>query len=182
MNIKEAQEIHTEAIKRKDHRKIIELLEFYNAHLNVDPDNIAYLFLVATCHLQLGNNGIAINLLNKVVEKQPDLPEAWNNLGSAWKCEHVNDKAIEAFIEATKLKEDPDFYNNLATLHINEDDPAPGLGYAERAIELDGVSASASARRDESLKVIHLADVSRFVLDLQISAASDRFTVHVQAG
>ena len=137
MNIKEAQEIHTEAIKRKDHRKIIELLEFYNAHLNVDPDNIAYLFLVATCHLQLGNNGIAINLLNKVVDKQPELPEAWNNLGSAWKSEHNNEKAIAAFTEAVKLKQDPDFYNNLATLYINEGDPAPGVGYAQQAIDLD---------------------------------------------
>lgn len=137
MNVKEAQEIHSEAIKRKDLKKIVELSEFYNVLLNQEPDNIGYLFLLATCHLQIGHNGLAIRLFEDILAKNPNLPEAWNNLGTAWKGEHVNDKAIQAFSEAAKLKEDPDFYNNLATLYVNEGDPAPGLGYAEHAIELD---------------------------------------------
>ena len=137
MNLKEAQEIHAEAIKRKDLNKVFELLEYYNTLLNSDPSNTAYLFLVGTCHLQLGHNGLAINVFNKVLEDRPETHEAWNNLGTAWKGEHNNEKAIEAFTEAIKLKEHPDFYNNLATLYVNEGDPYPGLGYAERAIELD---------------------------------------------
>src|SRR3990167_9043447 len=113
MNLKQAQEMHVEAIKRKDLSKIAELSEYYNALLNADPDSIGNLFMVGTCHLQLGHNGLAINIFSKVLEKDDQIPECWNNLGTAWKQEHNNEKANECFRRAAKLSENADYYNNL---------------------------------------------------------------------
>lgn len=133
----EAQALHQEVTNHPTPEGLHEVLNRYNAILNHAPDESGILFLIATtCH-QIGYNGLAINLFNKLSQEHPELTQVWTNLGSAYKAEHMDDKARDAWLEGLKHHELTELYNNLTTLHINVGDPKPGIEYAEKALDID---------------------------------------------
>ncbi len=115
-----------------------EILPQYNDLLNQAPNEAGLIFAVATANLQLGYNGTAINLYRRCIELAGDQPEFWNNLGSAYKNEHLNDDARECFEKALELRECGEYYSNISTLYINEGDPEKGLEYSTKSLDLDG--------------------------------------------
>ena len=105
---------------------------------NHDPDNWIALFMLAGIFLHRDIAGVAIALWERAAELAPNQSEIWNNIGTAYRREHINDRAEAAFLRAIELNDkDADIYNNLGTLHINEGTPAKGEEYLRRAIELD---------------------------------------------
>lgn len=134
----EAQRAHTEAAQAMDLERVHnEVLPLYNNLLNQAPKEPSLIFSVATCHLQLGNNGLAINLLEICINYADDQPEFWNNLGSAYKNEHNDDKARECFEKALALRDCGEYHSNLATLYINQGAPEKGLEHSSKSLDMD---------------------------------------------
>lgn len=134
--LKDANTLHVEASNPLQPDKLIQAAEMYHQILNAQPEAFNVLFLLGTIHMQLGHNGLAINIMERVLQYEPNLPEALNNLGSAYKAEYNHDKAREYWEKALKLREDGDYYNNIATLYVNEGNAKEGEHYARKACEL----------------------------------------------
>jgi len=117
--------------------KLQEIRDKYAALLNYAPEDPALIFPLATCTMQLGFNGEAIQLFKRVIYYTDKYPEAWNNLGAAWRNENRSEEAKYCFKQALVRRKDADFYNNLSTLYINEGNPKPGIDYAMSAIEIN---------------------------------------------
>lgn len=109
-----------------------------NAVLNMQPDNWHALFMLAGAKLHKGETGLAINLFKQVDALYPGLPEVWNNIGTAYRREHLNDEAAAAFKKGIDIKDDDsDLWNNLGTLHVNEGSPEKGVEYFRKALKLN---------------------------------------------
>lgn len=130
-------EQHRQAAEANDVEKLVALKPQLEGFLSEAPEDPLLLFTLGTTHLQLGLNGVAITYLKHAAEVCPDLPEIWNNLGTAWKHENHFEPAKECFEKAMSLDERADFLNNLATLYVNEGCPTEGEPFARRALELD---------------------------------------------
>lgn len=135
--VKENNLAHQQMIKDRDYTRLDEVLENYHGFLNQAPEDPALIFMTATAELQRGHIGIAIQLLKRALAYKPDFAEAWNNLGNAWRTIHSIENARSAYERAAGLQEATEYYNNLATLYINEGCPADGIEYAQTALQLD---------------------------------------------
>ena len=114
---------HTEYTNQNNLAGIEGLISEYENLLNHAPDEIAFLFALGTVKLQLGMHGSAIALFQQALTINDQVPEILNNLGSAWKGENDNVKAKEYYERALALRDDADYYNNMATLYVNEGNP-----------------------------------------------------------
>lgn len=132
-----ANERHKECTRTKDMAGLLEVIESYNQLLNDTPEEKVLIFTLATAYMQVGCNGLAIQLLKRAISYDRSIPDFWNNLGSAWRSEHNIEEARACYLKCASLKESPAVLNNLATLYINEGNPAAGLQYARRGLELD---------------------------------------------
>lgn len=139
---------HEEATRTGDAKLLTEVENEYNSLLNQHPDEPLLLFPVLTVALQKGYHGLAVNGYRWMLHNWPEtkkMPQTWNNLGTSYKGEHMDDKARECWEEAIALV-DPDkeeerglyaeYCSNLSTLYINTGNPAGGLQYAKDAVEL----------------------------------------------
>jgi len=142
--LQKTQKLHNEASEQRNFKGLEQALEQYNQLLNMAPDEAHLVFLVGTVNLQLGNNGTAINMMMRAQQLAPKpLPEIWNNMGSAYKAEHMDKDAEHCFLKALELNEVTDYYNNLSTLHINSGTPEKGLPFSRKALELDEMNVKA---------------------------------------
>jgi tetratricopeptide (TPR) repeat protein len=128
---------HLEYAEANDFEGLREVCGQLEMLLGEAPTDPILLFTIGTSKLQMGINGPAITYLKHASEMAPDLPEVWNNLGTAWKHENKNEQAAAAFLKATELREHPDFLNNIGTLYVNEGRPGDGEQFLRRAVELD---------------------------------------------
>lgn len=119
-----------------DNKKLVEAENLLMQLINKEPDQWVPLFYLASVYLQTGRHGLAIQLLHRVSEKEPTIAEVWNNLGTAYRKEHINDKALEYMMKALNLRPDADYYNNVGTLFVNEGTPDKGIEYLSKAVEL----------------------------------------------
>jgi tetratricopeptide (TPR) repeat protein len=108
----------------------------YHELLNDHPDEWSILFFLGGLYLQQNKQGIAIQLFNRALEQKPNLMEAWNNLGVAYRQRFMNDKAGPCFMRALAINENADSYNNMGTIHVNEGSPADGERWLRKAVEL----------------------------------------------
>lgn len=132
-----------EAANGKHFDKVAEIREEFHSLLNQYPEEPNLIYYTATTELILGHHGVAVSLLKRALAYQPTFPEAWNNLGNAWRTIHNLEKARQGYEKALLQKESTEHYNNLSTLYINEGNPEGGLEYAHRALELDPDNAQA---------------------------------------
>lgn len=131
--------------------------QMLHAVLNQSPENWNAAFLLAGAFMQTERHGAAINLLENVISKRADVPAVWNNLGTCYRKEHINDKAERAFLMALKYEpNDADVYSNLGTLYINEGNPDQAKDYLEQAISID--PSHPNARWNLSLAQLELED------------------------
>ena len=109
----------------------------YSELLNQDIHNEIVLYQLATLYMQTNRNGLAINLLEPLVRdsKKPKI-EWLNNLGAAYRNEHCNAEARDAFEQALKVEFHPDVLANLCALWVNEGNPAKGIPYGRQCLEL----------------------------------------------
>ena len=135
--LKQLHHIHLEATNNRDMGAIREVRDRYHAILNQAPDDPNLLFSTATCEMQLGNNGASMAMFHRCLQINPELPEIWNNLGSAYKAENMDEEAEKCWLKALELKEATDYLNNMVTLYVNTGMPEKGMKWAERGLELD---------------------------------------------
>lgn len=108
-----------------------------NEILNRNPDDAQVLFTLGAVFHRLGWNGAGAAIYNYLLANGIEDAKLWNNLGNCYKAEHYDDRARECWEKAIKIKPATEYYNNLSTLSINQGNPAPGIEYAKKAIEID---------------------------------------------
>jgi len=122
-----------------DHKAMAEAENLIHGILAQQPNNWAAIFFLANIYLHYGKDGIAIVLFERAAQLEPNCPETWNNLGTAYRKENHNTDAERCLKKALEIKpDDPDVYNNLATLHINEGSPDKALEYLNKGLALSG--------------------------------------------
>jgi len=131
------QQKHLQASETNDIVLLRECYEEYNAFLNQAPDEPAFIFAIATLNMQFGYNAQAIAQFKRCIDLDPNQANFWNNLGSAYKNEHMDDEAEKCWLKANELHPSTEYLNNLSVLHINRGHPETGIEFAEKAIEMD---------------------------------------------
>lgn len=132
---------HHQAIQRdfenhKDRDKIRECMDAYCGLLNQAPEDPEILFQLATAHLQLGQFGVGVSLLKRVLAQWPASVDTWSNLGCCYRSIHFMPEARAAFLKALGLEERAEVLSNLTACYVNEGEPEKGVQYAMRAIEI----------------------------------------------
>ena len=141
--LEDVYKIQMEGINNKNIEKLMEAESIYHRMLNQEPDNWAILFFLGSIAMYREMSGLAINLFKQAATIKPDAPEIWNNMGTAYRREHLNVEAEKALLKALEFKQDADIYNNLGTLYINEGNPQKGESFFKKAIELNPGHAQA---------------------------------------
>lgn len=125
----------------KPHERNLNRAEaIFNEILNFNIGNPVILYSIGSLHLSKGHYALAIQLLSQVCNMAPDMGEAWNNLGLAWKDVPNFAKAEHALKKAsTRIHKDalPDIYCNIAAIHVTRNEPELVLEWANKALELD---------------------------------------------
>lgn len=107
--------------------------------LAIAPDHVEALTLLGWVYLEVsGDYDAAIKEYAKVVRLRPDLPEAHNNLGAAFKKKGDLAKAVESFGRALKLK--PDYIEALSNrgwVYLEEKKWSAARRDFARALEID---------------------------------------------
>ena len=124
-------------VEEKDYSNIDKVMQMFNDILNVEPENIQSLQNLAVCHLIKGNNGLAINMLQRVVERIPEYDGAWANLGIAYRAEGKNKEALQSMKKAILINRSARNLENLGSMYVNEGIPDKGIQYLEESINLD---------------------------------------------
>jgi len=109
----------------------------YAELLNRNPSNSIVRYQLATLYMQTNRNGLAINVLEFLIQstRKPVL-EWFNNLGAAYRNEHMNSEARAAFEKALKVEYHPDVLANLCALWVNEGYPEKGIPYGRECLRL----------------------------------------------
>jgi tetratricopeptide (TPR) repeat protein len=79
----------------------------------------------------------AIGALNKAIELNPEIAQAWSNLINAYLQNDDVEKAIDVGIKAVEMA--PDFalgHNNLASAYYNNGDYKKAIEHLDKAVEL----------------------------------------------
>lgn len=128
-----------QGLENFDNSKLKEAELLLTQILNIDPDNWAVIFYLAGLLMQTGRTGESIALFHRCHQLLPDeRPEIWNNIGTAYRRENHDEKALEALKRALALNpDDADILNNIGTLFVNEGRPEEGEPYLRRAVELN---------------------------------------------
>jgi tetratricopeptide (TPR) repeat protein len=117
-------------LRRGNHRRAIHHLE-----ASVEREEIPQaLYLLGSCHLQLGKSGRAITALKRAVELDPSFEEAIDHLGAAYLHRGWNRLALETFRRLERL--DPQRLRYRETVRLLADQPPAGLSSGvERLID-----------------------------------------------
>lgn len=134
-NVLQAQLLKAYDEHRKGNLKEAEML--YQGLLNADFENPHLLYLLGNVQAQKGFNGMAINLLRTALDINPQLQEAWIDLGVALKAEHRDDMALMAWHRAESLGEHAEININRATLYADSGKPELAIIECDKAIDRD---------------------------------------------
>jgi hypothetical protein len=166
--IKRHEEITKEGQANEKEWKNIEVQ--YNKLLNRFPDQPALLFNFGTYHIQTDRPGVAIALFERAAAKGIPGAGPWLNMGAAYKVEHKDDLALEAYKKALEeaekegnLKDKAFALHSIGSLYVNAGQPGPCIYWSELAIKADptdrhakwnrGLALLESGRWEEGFKV-----------------------------
>src|SRR5262249_6771798 len=111
--------------------------QLYLQVLEVDPDQVDALHLLALIAGQTGRDSRAIDYLQAVLRLKPGLAEAHNNLGNVLASQGKLPEAVASFQEAVRLQ--PDFamaHNNLGNALREQGRPAEAVVHLQEALRL----------------------------------------------
>jgi tetratricopeptide (TPR) repeat protein len=132
--------VSTEAQKREAYRLFKDgdpdkALTIVSKLLNENPNDKTCLFIAGEIFIKASRHGMANPYYRRVVEIDPTMPEAWNNLGH---CHHTAgeiQEAIGCFIKALQLGGDEsDAYSNLLLMNTVMGDHENALRLLDRAV------------------------------------------------
>jgi Flp pilus assembly protein TadD len=98
--------------------QLVLALEKVDQWLDLHPNAVVPLFLKARILTTDGKSAQAVTIYEKLIEVEPDLPEAYNNLGLIYAARGKPEKATRYF--QLGLQTDPAYatlYQNLSTLY-----------------------------------------------------------------
>lgn len=122
----------------------------YNVVLNDDPANPGALYLMGDIAVRMGNNGVAVVLLNASVASKPS-SEAYTALGVAHRNENRYGQAAEAWKVGLAIEPTAELYNNLSANYADHGQPELGLYYADAALAIDPDSPNAQWNKSLAL-------------------------------
>ena len=140
----------------RDNEAMQRVIDGYLQLLNEAPDDPEITFQLGTAYLQVGCYGAAMVYLHRVTDFWPDNYHVWSNLGCCYRSLHILPEARECFLKALMFDERAETYSNLASSYINEDNPAAGMPYAQKAMEL--APDSAKGRWNAALLMLELGN------------------------
>lgn len=121
----------------------------YNSLLNRNPDNPRILFQLGTYHMQTGNAGLAIPLIERAVTFGAGGGGPYLNIAAAYKIEHKDDRALEYYkkalansdngvIDERGINMDKVFaLHGIGSLYVNAGDPATCIHWCNKALAID---------------------------------------------
>lgn len=136
-----------ESKNRQGLQIMAQLHNIFMQMLDTDPDNPHILFSVAAAQMYLGGNGVTIAILEKCLQQDPTIKEAWNNLGGCWRSEFFLDRAEVCYqkaLEITESEDTPperksadiaDIYSNMGSLWVNEGEPRRAETQLQKALD-----------------------------------------------
>lgn len=128
---------HQAATERNASGEVAGIEKAYLKFLEHDPANPHVLQLLGTLYMQTGRNALGIQLLERCVSIDPNIDEAWNNLGNAYRNDLHADKAEKCFRKSCKVKPtNPENWNNWGTNYVNEGRAKAGEKILRHAVAL----------------------------------------------
>ena len=101
------------------------------------PDTFVFWNILGAAAAQTGQVNQAINAFKKVIEINPDYPDAYNNMGNALKDQGKFNEAIASFNKALSLKPDyAEAYNNLGNALQKQGKLEEAIAYFDKALSL----------------------------------------------
>lgn len=110
----------------------------YHQLMVMNPNHPFLNFALGTFYTDQESWGTAIPLLMRALDMEPNNSQAWNNLGAAFKANHMVEEAEELLTKAQQLDEkNPATYANLSGLYINEGCPEKSVPWAKKGLLID---------------------------------------------
>lgn len=138
-----------------DQKRLLAFRQKLEQLTNMNPDNPALLFQLGTLCMQMDQAACAIALLHRAMKAGPKGEGVkgappWLNMASAYKVEHLDDRAEECYkLAAAAARRFPNTdsrginvdeshaFHGLASLYVNRGDPWTGIEFAKRALQID---------------------------------------------
>lgn len=103
--------------------------------LNEYPDDITALFMAGEILASAHRYGLAGPIFRRVIELEPEMPEAWHNLGHCLHVHHDLPASIECFAQALKLGgEDFHALSNMLLMNTVSGDHANAIRSMKRVL------------------------------------------------
>lgn len=132
--------------------KIEEAGNLYETVLCFDPSNFFALYALGTIYSEARRNGIAIQLLLRSLEENPQQPEALNNLAICFRQEGKEEQARRMYeMSLSLMPNNHETLSNLSGAYINSGLPEKALEYAEKSLEINPDYASAKHHKGLAL-------------------------------
>lgn len=110
-------------------------LSIISALLTETPDDKTALFIAGEIFIKAHRHGLANPIYRRVLQLDPKMPEAWNNLGHCLHTANEIDRAIECFIQSMRLDGDHfDAINNLLLMNTVKGDHQNALRLLDHAL------------------------------------------------
>lgn len=125
----------------EDEAGVAEALRIFEFLVNMDRNNRGIVFFLALAHMRQRRYGMAEHLFRRSLDmataEGKSFPEAHNNLGFVMTAENRAPEAQEEFHKAIAINgEESAFYNNMATLFVNNGTPQDAIDWASKALAL----------------------------------------------
>jgi Flp pilus assembly protein TadD len=128
----------------------------YENCLGASPEDPALLYLYGTLCSQIKKFGTAITFLQRSVDLAPtQLPEAWHNLGIAYRGEGHTDAARNAYKTCIEIApERSDTLAAIAGSYVNTGTPREAIRWADKALSVN--AEECHARNHKGLALLEL--------------------------
>jgi len=121
----------------RSHGRFEEAMRIANDILNEEAEHPHALYMVATCLLESGKHGLAYPLWMRFLEKEPNVPNGWNNLGRCLEDFQRSEEAERCFRRAVKINpKDHVALYNLGLMSLRKSNPNKAIEHCEEALKL----------------------------------------------
>lgn len=146
------QEFIDRAVALHKQGRLNEAETIYHRILNRAPFDEGMQFLLADLYLRKECNGLAINLLSNLLQKNPDHAQAWCNLGIGYRKENRYSEARSAWLKSIDVgSETVEVCSNLAGLYADMAEPTKAFEWCNKALTLDSENVEAHWQRGLAL-------------------------------
>jgi len=145
-----------EAVRQHRIGNLILAEKLYKEILQSDPQNAEAMHLLGVIDFQGGNFDSAIGKISSAIVINPNMPEAFSNLGNVYKSKKDNQKAIKCYQCALKLNPlFEDALSNIGNIYYDQKKYNLAMDFYCRAIEVNANHADAHYNRGNIFLHLH---------------------------